>query len=77
MYPNPTSDYVSLKIEKEGVDLEGYSYSIFNVNGERLLHGEVRDYETKIPMKDLGSATYFVTTFFGDSEVKTFRVIKN
>jgi len=77
LYPNPTSDFINFKIDKENIDFSNCSYSVFNLNGEQVLHGVIRESETLIPMKDLASATYFVKAFINKVEVKAFRVIKN
>lgn len=77
LYPNPTSDFIVLNIDKESTYLNGSSYSIFNINGELVSSGEIEGKQTLIPMKELVSATYFIRTFLNDIEVKTFRVIKN
>ena len=77
LYPNPTTDFIVLRIDKENIDSERSYYSIFNVKGELIKKEQISNKETQIPMRELNSATYLIKTFINNEEVKIFRVIKN
>jgi hypothetical protein len=77
VYPNPTSDYLILSIEKEIISSGGSYYAIFNITGELIEMGEISGQETQIRMKELESATYLVKAFLNHKVVKTFRITKN
>ena len=75
VYPNPTTDYVTLKIEK--YKIENMSYKLYHINGNLLQGKKIVGNETKIAMSNLLAATYFLKVSQGDKEVTTFKIIKN
>jgi hypothetical protein len=74
-YPNPTTDYLTLKVEN--YDKENLSYQLFDLQGKLLENKKVTGNETSIVMSNLLPATYFVKVIQGNKEVKTFKIIKN
>lgn len=74
-YPNPTTDFLTLKIEGD-VKIK-YIVSLFDMNGKLLESETAEGIETTISMKTLVPATYFVKVTDGNKKVKTFKVIKN
>jgi len=74
-YPNPTTDYLQLKVESE--KLKDLSYQLYNMNGKLLQSEEITGNQTSIVMSNLVPATYFVKVVQGNKEVKTFKIIKN
>ncbi len=75
VYPNPATDFLTLKIE--GTVETKYIASLYNINGKLILAKKVGDNETTIPMGNLMPATYFLKVTEGDKEIKTFKIIKN
>ena len=84
-YPNPTTDYLMLKVEN--YDNENLSYQLFDMNGKLLETKKVTGKQTSIVMSNLVPATYFVKVYAvgrndrtgvteGNKEVKTFKIIK-
>lgn len=84
-YPNPTTDYLVLKIEN--YDNGNLSYQLFDMQGKLLENKKVTGNETSIDMSKLVPATYFVKVYAvgrndrtgvteGNKEVKTFKIIK-
>ena len=75
VYPNPTSDFLNLKVD------ENYSgkliYSLFDMNGSLLRTGVITDSQTIIQTRDLAPAQYHLTVSDGHNELKTFKIIKN
>ena len=74
-YPNPTTDFLMLKVEN--YDKENLSYQLYDISGKLLENKKVTGTETSIVMSNLVPATYFVKVTEGNKEVKTFKIIKN
>ena len=74
-YPNPTTDYVILRIDN--FKQNSLSYKIYNVEGKLLDYRNIENPETNIQMNTLASAAYFLKVLQKEEEVKTFKIIKN
>jgi hypothetical protein len=57
VYPNPTADYISLKIEN--YEVEGLRYQVYDINGSLLQDNKVEGIETSIIMSNYVNGTYF------------------
>ena len=75
VFPNPTSDFLTLKIEDE-MQIQ-YLVSLIDINGKMLVCKKTEGFETIISMKNLVPAVYFLKITQNDNEVKTFKIIKN
>ena len=79
-YPNPTTDYLQLKVESD--KLKDLSYQLFDINGKLLQNGKLTGNQTKIDMSSYVPSTYFVKVIentqgvASQQEVKTFKIIK-
>jgi hypothetical protein len=78
-YPNPTTDFLVLRIE--GNVQSEYTASLYTTNGALLKNIKIEANETIIDMSNLVIATYFlkiVNTKNASSsqELKTFKIIK-
>ena len=73
VYPNPTTNYLTLKVEKP----EGLSYQVYDMQGRLIASNKVVGISTKIEMGSLASATYFLNVVKDNQIIKTFRIIKN
>lgn len=74
-YPNPTTDFITLKVVND--DNNQLSYQIFDTNGRLLANKKVAGNETNIQLSNFVSATYFLKVFQNEKQVKTFKIIKN
>lgn len=74
VYPNPTTDYLQLKVESE--KLKDLSFQLYNMNGKLIQSEKITGNQTSIVMSNLVPATYFVKVVQGNKEVKTFKVVK-
>ena len=75
VYPNPTSDLLTLKI---GVnEIENLSYWLYEVNGNLIEVQKVLSPDTQISMGNRVSGTYFLKVTSGNTELITFKIIKN
>lgn len=80
VYPNPTSDFLILKIDG---DLKTkYIFSLYSMTGNLIRTQQVEATETQIDMGELAASTYFLRIFqtkesTSAQEIKTFKIIKN
>jgi hypothetical protein len=75
VYPNPTHEFIKLKVQSYKV--EDLSYQIFDINGKLLENKAINTSEATIPMSNYIPATYFLKVFHGQKEIKVFKIIKN
>ncbi|MEI7979940.1 MAG: T9SS type A sorting domain-containing protein [Bacteroidota bacterium] len=75
IYPNPTSDFVILKIGNYKVS--DLSYQLFDLKGCQMESKKVNGIETNIDLSELIPATYFLKVIENNKEIKTFKIIKN
>lgn len=73
-YPNPTSDYLTLKVEHE--DHNHLLYQLFDSNGVILISKKLQGTETSIPVSHLTPATYILKVRKNGQWIKTFKIIK-
>ena len=88
-YPNPATDFVTLKIDASTtLSIQSMSYQLYDINGKLLVNKKVEGNETTISMENLVPATYFLKVYTvgrnthngvtdNKREVKTFKIIKN
>jgi hypothetical protein len=74
-YPNPTTDYITLRIDE--FDISNLSYHLYDMKGNLLQNKIITGNQTSIVMSNLLPATYFVKVVQGNKELKTFKIIKN
>ena len=74
-YPNPTTDFLNLKVEN--YDNTNLSYKLFDISGKLLETKKITGNETSIVMSNLVLATYFVKVTEENKEIITFKIIKN
>ena len=74
-YPNPTTDYLTLRIDE--FEISNLSYQLYDMNGKLLQNEKIAGNQTSIVMSNLVPATYFVKVVQGNREIETFKIIKN
>jgi len=73
-FPNPTNDFVILKIEKgESRNIE---FIVFDALGKTLLKEKLTDSEQKVTFKLLNAGNYFIKVLKNKIEVKIFKIVK-
>ncbi len=75
VYPNPSSDYLTLDFDN--TDLAGVVYQIYDANGKLLIEETAISVKTAISIKDFVPATYFLKASKGNTEVAVFKIVKN
>jgi hypothetical protein len=73
-YPNPTSDYVILKITDSALD--NLSYKLFDITGKAISNGTITNGDTQIDMQLFAIGIYILKVNRHNQELKTFKVIK-
>ena len=74
-YPNPTTDYLQLKVESE--KLQDLSYQLFDITGKLIASKKITSTTETIRMENLPSASYFLKVCNDKKEVKSFKIIKH
>jgi hypothetical protein len=74
VYPNPTTDYLTLRIDE--FEISNLSFQLYDISGRLLQSEKIISNQTSIVMSNLVPATYFVKVIQGCKEVKTFKIIK-
>ena len=75
VYPNPTTNYLQLKVESE--KLENLNFQLIDLQGKVIENKKVTATTSTINLESLRKATYFLTVTDNNQVVKTFKVIKN
>ena len=73
VYPNPTINYLTLKVEE--IDL--LTYQLFDTQGKVIETKKVVAKMTSVQLEALPKAVYFLKVTDGNKTVKTFKIIKN
>jgi hypothetical protein len=74
IYPNPTSDYVVLKISD--TTLNNLSYHLIDINGKVISNGSIINGDTQINMQQLAIGMYILRVNQNNQELKNFKIIK-
>lgn len=75
VYPNPTTNYLQLKVESE--KLESLTYQLIDMQGKVIENKNVNNSNTTIKMEALPKAIYFLNVLENNQPIKTFKIIKN
>lgn len=73
-FPNPTFDFLTLKIESS--TSKNLVCQLLDMNGKLLATQKIEGVETKISMSNYASASYFLKVTEEDNTIKTFKIIK-
>jgi len=74
-YPNPTIDYLTVKVEN--YETANLQYMVFDINGKLLQTIKATGGETQIQTSELVPANYFIKVLDNKKEIKVFKIIKN
>lgn len=74
VYPNPTTNYLNLKIEN--FELSTLNFQLFDMQGKLLQTQKVTGNETQIDMSNYVPSTYFVRIINQNQSIKEFKIIK-
>jgi len=74
-YPNPVTDYLTVKVEN--YETANLQYQVFDINGKLLQTVKATGQETKIEINNLVPSNYFVKVIDNKKEIKVFKIIKS
>jgi opacity protein-like surface antigen len=74
-YPNPATDFVTLKVGN--YDNSDLSYELLDINGILLENKKIEGIETTIQFENRTPSVYFLKVTDNNKVVKTFKIIKN
>ena len=74
VFPNPTTDYLTLKIESE--EFKSMSYQLIDMQGKIIDSKKVTTQSSTIKMEGLPKSTYIVNVMEKNKSIKTFNIIK-
>ncbi len=74
-YPNPATDYLTVKVENYKTD--NLQYQVFDINGKLLQTVNATGQETSINIQDYPVANYFIKVLDNKKEIKVFKIIKS
>jgi hypothetical protein len=74
-YPNPTKDFIILKITDKGIN--NLRYTLFDVNGKAIVSDVIATSSTQVQMKHLAIGAYVLKVSQQNQSLKTFKIIKN
>ncbi|NOX86833.1 MAG: hypothetical protein GXO86_12865 [Chlorobi bacterium] len=72
VYPNPTNDYVKLRIP----DYEGLRYQLCTYRGKIIKEGKIENTETLFSFIDYPLAAFLIRVIDNNRFIKVFKVIK-
>ncbi len=75
VYPNPTSDFISLKIESS--EVEDLQYTITDFSGKVLQISNFAGDIEQINFTNYAVGTYFISVMENNQLIKSFKIIKN
>jgi len=75
VYPNPTTNFLQLKVESE--EAQSLSYQLVDLQGKVVASKNVSVNNTTINMESLPRSTYYLSIQDKQQNVKTFKIIKN
>ena len=75
IFPNPTSDYLTLKVED--YNNEALSYNLIDEQGKLVLNEQITTQDTQLAMSTLARGAYFINVLQANKKIQTFKIIKN
>ena len=75
VYPNPTSNLLTLKIPQE--NLSNLSYQVYDING-KIVYGlqKITNLETTFSMENNPKGVYFLNVMTNGKTIKSFKILK-
>lgn len=75
VYPNPAADYIV--VEYRSGDQEGLLFGLYDLQGRRVLSGQLESHQTNLDLQDVKAGTYFLHVYHHNKTLQTFKIVKN
>ena len=75
VFPNPTSDFLTLKVED--YNNEALNYTLLDEQGRLVLNEQITTQDTQVAMSTLARGSYFINIVQTNKKIQTFKIIKN
>ena len=75
VFPNPTSDFLTLKVED--YNNEALNYTLLDEQGRLVLNEQITTQDTQVAMSTLARGSYFINIVQANKKIQTFKIIKN
>jgi len=75
VFPNPSSDYLTLKFDDYSNEL--MDYQIFDLNGKLIKNERINMDQTQIDLTSFVNGTYFIEIIKESKKIQAFKIIKN
>ncbi|NOZ46900.1 MAG: T9SS type A sorting domain-containing protein [Chlorobi bacterium] len=75
VYPNPTSDFLTIKVDD--FNNKNLLYQLFDIKGNLLESERISANENNISMENFVPETYILKVSDNNKEIKTFKIIKH
>lgn len=76
VYPNPTADLVTIHFDNQPFN-SGYVFKLYSIAGELMIEGEMDSSDYTVDMTQYNTGTYILKLSSGETELKTYKIIKN
>ena len=76
IYPNPTTDYVTLAAEGINLNSQLNSYQLYNYQGKLLKQNLIKQTHTTIDLTNMSASIYLVQVFIKEKLFKTIKIVK-
>ncbi|MFI1771290.1 T9SS type A sorting domain-containing protein [Thalassobellus citreus] len=80
LFPNPTSNYLTLRIDKTyfyANEQESLKLELSDINGRLIRREIIQENVVTLNLESLEQATYFFNIIKGNQYIKAFKVVKN
>jgi hypothetical protein len=76
IYPNPTTDFITIATKSVAFENQINSYQLFNYQGKLLMQQNLSSIDTKIHLNHLSASMYIMRIFVNETLYKTFKILK-
>ncbi len=76
VFPNPTIDFVNLKVKEVEFNNEQRFYKLYDYQGRLLKQNQINEPETQINVSNLRPSVYILTVYANNKVLKTFKILK-
>jgi hypothetical protein len=74
-FPNPTNDFVNLKIEKG--EIRDVEFILFDLQGKVLSNRKIESTNTEVSFSGYNSGNYLLKVIQKGKEIQTFKIVKD